>query len=85
MVVLEFRRGRAVVLEFSINPCGCDTDTDSPARWSWAAVSRGHCLAARWSWAASSVPAWSWAPVIVGMLIRVFASSALVGDTPYSP
>ena len=61
----------------------------SPAAWSWALVGVG-CSPA-WSWApvirvfASSVPAWSWAPVIVGMLIRVFASSALVGDSPYSP
>ena len=46
MVVLEFRRGRAVVLEFSINPCGCDTDTDSPAAWSWSLVGVGRCIRA---------------------------------------
>ncbi len=83
--MLEFRRGRAVVLEFSM--AAVSRGQCLAARWStgsWAGVSRGHCLAARWSWAASSVPALNWAPVIVGMLIRVFASSALVAG-PYSP
>ena len=35
-----------VVLEFSINPCGCDTDTDSPAAWSWSLVGVGRCIRA---------------------------------------
>ena len=41
-----------VVLEFSINPCGCDTDTDSPAAWSWSlagdhsAGGSGRCIRA---------------------------------------